>query len=225
MPKKQKRSKLLSLVPKYGYAPLFLVIFTNCFVFYFSRIFTSNAFHYDVSIPLDDKIPFVPAFIVFYLLAFVQWLVTLALCARESKDFCYKAVGADVFSKLIVFLIFLVLPTSMTRGEIEGNGIFELLTKLIYTLDSPDNLFPSLHCLDSWVCLRVVFRMKKMPKWYKLSNAVMSLLIFASVVLVKQHLFLDIWGGIIVAELGFGMVRFFHVDRLLYKIIPKGLQE
>ncbi len=216
--------KLSKIVPKYGYVPFLLVIAVNCFVFYVTRLLTANAPHYDVSIWLDSLIPFVPEFIGIYILAIGQWIFVLALAAREGKAFYYKATAAEMSSKIFVFLIFLFLPTSMERGQITGNDIFDTLTRLIYTLDAPNNLFPSIHCLDSWVCLRVVCKMKTAPRWLKLSNAIFSVLVFASVVLVKQHLFVDILGGIAIGELGFLMVRLFHTDRLLYKIVPQRLQ-
>lgn len=214
----------LKAVPRYGYIPFILVVVVNCIVFYVTRLLTANAPHYDISLPVDGWIPFVPEFIVIYILAIGQWVFVLALAAREGKDFYYKATAAEMSSKVFVFLIFLFLPTSMERGDIQGNDIFDWLTKLIYTLDAPNNLFPSIHCLDSWVCLRVVCKMKTAPKWFKWANAVFSVLVFASVVLVKQHLFLDIWAGILVGELGFLMVRFLHTERLLYKLVPKRFQ-
>ncbi len=216
--------KLSKIVPKYGYVPFALVIAVNCFVFYVTRLITANAPHYDVSIPLDNWIPFVPEFIGIYILAIGQWVFVLALAAREGKGFYYKATAAEMSSKIFVFLIFLFLPTSMERGQIAGNDIFDMLTRMIYTLDAPNNLFPSIHCLDSWLCLRVVCKMKTAPRWFKIGNAIFSVLVFASVVLVKQHLFLDILGGIVIGELGFLMVRLFHTEKLLYKIVPQKLQ-
>ncbi len=224
MKEKGVGKRMARLVPPYGYIPFLLVIGVNCFVFYVTRFLTAKAPHYDVSIPLDSQIPFVPEFIVIYILAIGQWVLVLALAAREGKDFYYRATGAELSSKLFVFFIFLFMPTSMTRGEIQGSDVFDILTQIIYTLDAPNNLFPSIHCLDSWVCLRVVFQMKTVPKWFRAANAVFSVLVFASVVLVKQHLFLDIWAGIAVAELGFWMVRYLHTERILYKLVPKGLQ-
>ncbi len=216
--------KILRLVPRYGYVPFVLVILVNCFVFYVTRFFTADAYHYDISIPLDDKIPFLPEFIVIYILAIGQWVLILALAAREGKDFYYKATAAEMSSKIFVFLFFLFLPTGMERGEVVGNDIFDWLTRFIYFMDAPNNIFPSIHCLDSWVCLRVVCKMKTLPRWFRWANGVFSFLVFASVVFVKQHLFLDIIGGIVIGELGFLLVRLLHTDRILYKIVPKSLQ-
>ncbi len=211
-------------MPKYGYVPFFMVIGVTFIVFYITRLLTAEAVHYDVSLPLDSRIPFAPQFIWVYVLAYVQWVLVLVLGAREGKDFYFRGTAAEMTGKSIAFFIFLFLPTCMTRGDIQGDGLSQMMTRLIYTLDEPNNLFPSLHCLDSWVCLRLVLQMKKVPKWFKMGNAIFSFLVFASVVLVKQHLFLDIWGGILVGELGFFIVRAFHTEKLLYKIIPQKLQ-
>lgn len=213
------------LLPTYSYLPFLLVVAVNCFVFYATRLVTRNATHFDISIWLDDRIPFCPEFIIIYILAIGQWILVLALASFEGRRFYYKATAAELSSKLFVFFVFLLMPTTMERGTIQGSDLFDQLTGIIYALDTPDNLFPSIHCLDSWVCLRVVCKQTRAPKWFKISNAVFSLLVFASVVLVKQHLFLDILGGIVVGELGFLMVRLFHTDQLLDALIPKKLQQ
>ena len=48
--------------------------------------------------------------------------------------------------------------------------------------------------------------------WVKAAMTVMTLLVCASTVLVKQHLVLDIAGGIAAAELGLLAVRLFGLD-------------
>ena len=90
----------------------------------------------------------------------------------------------------------------MYRPVIENNNFFDFITLLIYRIDSPDNLFPSIHCLESYICLRSTFYIKKMPKIYKALMIIMTLLVFASTVTVKQHVVADICGAIIVGEFG-----------------------
>ena len=45
--------------------------------------------------------------------------------------------------------------------------------------------------------------MKKMPKWYRLVTVIMSLGVFASTLFIKQHVILDMFGGIVVFEIGY----------------------
>ncbi len=43
---------------------------------------------------------------------------------------------------------------------------------------------------------------------------VMTLLVFASTVLVKQHVVVDMFGAVLVAELGFFLSGKFHMERI-----------
>ena len=45
--------------------------------------------------------------------------------------------------------------------------------------------------------------MKKPPKWYRYATTVMALGVFASTLFVKQHVLVDVFGGIIVYEIGY----------------------
>ncbi len=217
--------KLEKWIPRHTYGPFALIAATIALAFYVTRLFTTNGFHYDVSIPLDDKIPLVPEFIVVYILAYAQWVLVLLLASREGRDFYHRAASAELLGKLMAIPFFLFLPTRMLRPVIHGSGIFEELTKLIYFFDAPDNLFPSLHCMDSWFCLRLMVPMKKVPGWAKWVNGVFTLLVIASVVLVKQHLFVDIFGGIAVAEAALFLARRFRLHRVLDRIFPQSKKE
>lgn len=52
--------------------------------------------------------------------------------------------------------------------------------------------------------------MQKVPLWYKWVNFVFSLLVCLSTVLVKQHVIVDIFAGIAVAELGLLLSRLYY---------------
>ncbi len=217
--------KLEKIIPKYTYIPFALCGTALVLAFYATRFFTTGGYHYDIATALDDKIPFIPGFIAIYVLAYVQWVFVLWLATRESRDTFFQACAADILGKLIAIPIFLLFPTAMVRPEITGSGFFEGLTKLIYTLDAPDNLFPSLHCFDSWLCLRYACSMKKAPGWFKWANGIFSVLVFASVVLVKQHLVLDILGGILLGEAAFGACKALRAERAMHRIVPKQWQK
>lgn len=165
-------------------------------------LFKDHLTFYSLELPIDRMLPFVAPFIVFYLLAFVQWVINYVLIARENKAFCYRFVYGDVISKLFCLLFFVLFPTTMERPDVVGTGLFDWLVKFIYHMDAPVNLFPSIHCLESWCCIHAAFAMKKVPNWYKGVTVVMSLGVFASTLLVKQHVLLDMFGGIVVFEAG-----------------------
>ena len=195
------------LLPDYAIRPLILALAAN-FIIYFgvSQLRDHLTFH-SLALPVDDRIPFLAPFIIFYILAYVQWIVNYLLIAREGKTFCYRFIYGDVISKLFCLIFFLFFPTTLVRPEVTGHSICDQLVRLVYQMDAPVNLFPSIHCLESWCCIHAALRMKKTPHWYLPATIVMSLCVFASTLLVKQHVFVDIFGGILVFEAGYYLAR------------------
>ena len=195
------------LLPDYAIRSLILALAAN-FIIYFgvSQLRDHLTFH-SLALPVDDRIPFFAPFIIFYILAYVQWIINYLLIAREGKAFCYHFINGDVISKLFCLVFFLFFPTTLVRPEVTGHSICDLLVRLVYQIDAPVNLFPSSHCLESWCCIHAALRMKKTPRWYLPITIVMSFCVFASTLLVKQHVFVDIFGGILVFEAGYYLAR------------------
>ena len=194
------------LFPKYARLPLLSVLLMNCFVFWavpFVQDLVGVTRH-DMTIGIDRALPIVPVFIVAYILSYVQWVCTYIYHSHESRELCYRMTNSDLIAKLIVMVIFIVYPTIIVRPEIAelGDGPFAWLTGLIYTMDKPISLFPSIHCLESWMCFRTALMMKKKHYGYISAQLIFTLMVFASVVLVKQHFFVDIPAAILVAEIG-----------------------
>lgn len=194
--------RVKSLIPKYARLPILIALIFNCAVFWLTRPITAGLRHYDLSLPIDSALPLIPAFVVIYVLAFFQWLVGYVLICRDSRERCYRVMSGEIVSKTVCLVFFLVLPTSMTRPEITGSDIFSRMLSIVYALDTPDNLFPSIHIIESWLCFRGSIGAKSLSRGYKASMLLFTLLVTASVVLVKQHLVVDIISGVAVAELG-----------------------
>lgn len=210
--------KLKQIIPPYAYVPLICVVGTNALAYSATRPITAKLLHHTFSLPLDAHVPFVPFFVTFYVLAFIQWAVGYILMARESRSFCYQMMTGDMIAKLICMVCFLAFPTTMVRPEITGSDVWSRLLTLVYQLDAPDNLFPSIHCLESWICFRAALRQRKTGKWYTCFSLVFTLLVCASTVLVKQHLLPDIAGGILAVEIGLFFAKKFNTGRVFEKL-------
>ena len=198
------REKLASIYPTYSILPIAAMLGMNMVAYMGTRIFTTGRYHYNIESPLDRMLPLVPFFVVFYVLAFAQWSTGYLLIGREKKEYCYRFFLGEIIAKAICLVIFLVFPTTLNRPEITGNGIFERLLAFIYSVDAADNLFPSIHCLESWMCWRGCRKLtqSRLPAWFSGANLVLTLLVFASTVLCKQHVLIDIAGGVAVVEIG-----------------------
>ena len=109
-------------------------------------------------------------------------------------------------------------PTTNVRPEITGTALSDEVTRFLYSVDQPVNLFPSIHCLESWICFRGSLKLEKVPHWYRPVSFVFTLLVFASTVLLKQHVVVDIAGGVLFVEIGLWMTAHFHLDRFFEKI-------
>ena len=213
--------KVYKILPNYAFIPIIASVVLNCFVYFGSRIITTNLHHYNFSLLLDEKLPFVSPMILIYVLAYVAWVVGFVVIGRESREVCYEVLAAEQIAKLMCLFCFFVLPSTLVRPEINGTSVFDWLTKLIYASDNPDNLFPSIHCLESWICFRGAVRCKKVGSGYKAVMMIAAFLVFASTLLVKQHVFVDVLGGVAVVEAGLFLSRKFQISRIYYVLERK----
>lgn len=189
-------------IPRYGAPWLWSLLIYQLVVYMGTKITNGMIPPLDMTTALDGKVPFVPAFILPYILTYVFWVVNYILIARESPENCKRVILGALIAKTICLPLFIFLPTTMERASLEGSGILMALCRFMYRMDTPTNLFPSIHCLDSWICWRGLFGCQKVPRWYKACSFVFALIICASTVLVKQHVLADIPAGILVAEAG-----------------------
>ncbi len=212
------KEKIQKILPPFVRIPLFCLVAVNFLAYYGTKLVTQNAKHYDLTIQLDLLIPFVTFFVSFYVLAYLQWIFSYTFHSKQSEEQCYTLVTANILAKIIASLFFIFLPTETQLPEVSGNGIWDMLTQLIYYLDTPRTLFPSLHCVESWLCFRSAMCVKTMPKWYAPAQGILSVLVFASTVLIKQHFIVDIFAGIAVAEIGWQIAKRKHFGAIFQKM-------
>lgn len=217
-----EKNKSLSF--KYWWIPVFSMFAINFLSYSGSKFVTDSGFHYDISLSIDSALPFIPSFIIIYILSYLQWVVGYGLIAVESKEVCYRVISSEIIAKLICLVIFLVLPTSMQRPDTAGHGIFGDITELIYLLDTPTTLFPSVHCLESWILFRTAHKITRHKKWLVPLWFVFAILVFASVLFVKQHLILDIPAAILVGEIGLFLGKKLKAERIFEKLNQKFLK-
>lgn len=213
--------KLYRFLPKYAVIPILITVILNMMVYWGNNLITSGMKHYNLSTWLDRELPLITPMILIYVLAYVTWAVGYIIIGRESREVCYECFSGEQIAKLICLILFIAIPTVMVRPEITGDSFFDWGTKLIYSLDEPKTLFPSIHCLENWFVFRGALRCKKVGKGYKTFMFISAILVFASTVLVKQHLVVDIPAGIIVCEIGLYIAKKFKVSRIYYALENK----
>jgi membrane-associated phospholipid phosphatase len=75
-----------------------------------------------------------------------------------------------------------------------------MLMRFLYWVDSPDNLFPSIHCLTSWMCYIGIRGRRNIPLGYRIFSCLMAIAVFISTLTTKQHVLVDVVGGVLLAE-------------------------
>lgn len=189
------------VIPKYGFFSVIFCFVFNSLIYTGTQIIMSKAKHFDLTTAADNAIPFVPEWCIIYLGCFLFWAVNYIMITRQEKEDWYKFATGDYMSRIICGVFFVLLPTTNIRPEIAGNSFPELLVKFVYSMDAPTNLFPSIHCLVSWMCFIGVRGRKYVPKWYRIFSCLFAIAVFASTLFTKQHYIIDVIAGVIIAEI------------------------
>ncbi len=185
---------------KTSYAVLLFAAAWHFITYYVPRLPVFEKNYHIMETGLDRKIPLIPWTIIIYFGCYLFWIINYYLALRqEEKDF-WSFFGGDFLSKLICCFFFIFLPTTLNRPEIHENGLFGFAMNFLYQVDTPDNLFPSVHCLTSWLCYICVRKNRSVPGWYKWFSMLFAIAVCISTVTTKQHVVVDIFSGILAAE-------------------------
>lgn len=193
--------KLNNFIPDYSIIPLILCVIFNFSVYSGVRLFYGDSIFHDLTTSFDDMIPVIPAFSLIYIGSYIFWITNYILTSRINKEHCYRLVVADLLGKLTCGLIYIIFPTTNIRPVLNSSGVFVDMLKFIYSADAANNLFPSIHCLVSWYCYAGIRNCKTIPSWYQYFSLFIALMICISTVTTKQHVIVDVLGGVMLAEL------------------------
>lgn len=188
--------------------PLCFVLLQYALFYFFAKLVCMPYGPFNFETSFDRNIPFVPGFIYIYIGAFFFWLASFMLIASKDIKAFYSLTACVGITFFVSFLIFVFMPTTIVRPVIEGGGFTNQIVKFIYFSDTPPiNLFPSMHCLSSWLCYIYVRSVKNVSKPIKILFFFIALAVFVSTQFVKQHYIADVFGGVLIAELGALFVR------------------
>lgn len=178
-----------------------LAFLWNEAVYYGARQIAHSWYHHDITSSIDELIPFLPWTIIIYFGCYLFWCVNYFLCTAQDKGERDRFFCADFLSKAICLVFFLLIPTTNIRPEVTGDSIWDALMRLLYQIDSADNLFPSIHCLVSWFCWIGLRKRKDIPAGYRWFSFLMAVAVCISTLTTRQHVIIDVVGGVLLAEI------------------------
>lgn len=177
-----------------------LALLWNEVVYLGARWIAHSWHHYDLTLSMDALVPFLPWTVSIYFGCYLFWAINYYLCAKQPEAERNRFFCADILAKSVCFLFFLVLPTTNVRPEITGNGLWDIGMKLLYSIDAADNLFPSIHCLNSWLCWVGVRKDKAVPLVYRWISFVLAVAVCITTLTTRQHVIADVISGVFLAE-------------------------
>lgn len=197
----QVQKWIKKIVPEYGFFPLIMAFLFNMTVYEGTKIIAKNWYHHTIMTQWDEKIPFIPETLCIYLGCYLFWIVNYIMIARLGKKEVYQFFTADFLSRCVCFVVFLAFPTTNIRPEITVGGFWNQGMQFLYSIDSAVNLFPSIHCLVSWFCYIGIRGNRIFPIWFRGGSCLLAMLVFVSTLTTKQHVVVDVFGGVLLAEI------------------------
>lgn len=173
-----------------------------------------NTDFHTINMAIDDMIPFCKYFVFFYFTYYwfsqlQLWIVSLF----DKRKFWRMLIGAFV-TCFVCNLVFLTYQVKMIRPELIGDDFFMNWCKWVYRHDPKAlNCFPSIHAVMGVYMIIGAWKTGKMPKWLSAISIIFGLGCIVSTVFVKQHYFIDMVAGVIVAIAIYALVV--YIDKKL----------
>lgn len=178
-----------------------LMLFFNRVFYEGARWISKNAIHHNLTTPADSLFPFLPWTIVIYFGCFLWWGIVYWLMAGLDREEGDRFFSALILAEAICFIIYIVFPTTNIRPEVSGSSVWDQLMRFLYRIDAPDNLFPSIHCMISWLCWISLKNNREVSIYFRYGSLFMAIAVCLSTLTTRQHVLPDVAAGILLAEL------------------------
>ncbi|MDE5907780.1 MAG: phosphatase PAP2 family protein [Lachnospiraceae bacterium] len=163
-----------------------------------------------IHVGIDDSIPFCEVFVIPYFLWFAYVSAVVMYCFFKNKQEYYKTC-VFLFTGMTVFLLISTLwpnghhlrPSVMPR-----ENIFTAMIAHLYKVDTPTNLWPSIHVYNSiGAHLAVVhnYQLAK-NKMIRTGSLTLCIAIILSTVFIKQHSMFDVITAFVMAAVMYAVV-------------------
>lgn len=208
-----KKYSIRNLLTKYWHIVFALYIPLYVYIF-----FTLENTDYEkttiIHMPLDDIIPFCRFFIIPYLIWFIYMTFSIIFFFFYSRREFIRYASFLIIGMTISLAMYAFFPSELELRpvDLDTSDIFGYLVGVIYKTDTPTNVCPSIHCLNSFathIAIRKCGFFKKRPALIWLSFILM-ILICLSTLFLKQHSVYDVIGAALLA-----VVLYIIIYRLL----------
>ncbi len=204
--------KIKGLYLKYRHAvplAIYMVIYLTWFAWLEGR---NRRDYMVIHVGMDDYIPFCEAFVVPYLLWFGYVSLVVVFLFFKNKQEYYRCC-TFLFTGMTLFLIISTLwPNGhhLRLAEMPRDNVFTQAISVLWKVDTPTNLWPSIHVYNSIGAHFAVMRCSALreKKGVRIASGILAFSIILSTMFIKQHSVFDV-----ATALGLGTVMYVLVYR------------
>lgn len=211
----------------YKFSPLVALIYFPIYSIWFTTLERINVNVNIIYSPLDALIPFWEIFVIPYLMWFgYVAVVMLYFMFMSRRDFVRTGMFL-LIGMTICLIIYTVFPNGidMKPTEFARDNFMVDIVKYIYSIDTPTNVLPSIHCLNSIGIHIGIMKSKKTRKNKVVctASAILAGSICLSTVFIKQHSILDMFAAIALAIPLYYLSYVFDWNKVLVKLTQRKL--
>lgn len=174
---------------------LYAVFYMVCFGILEKNV--TRGYHV-IHMVLDDLIPFCEIFIIPYTLWFFYIAAVVVFFAFINKD--VKEYYQLIISLGIGMTLFLLVSWLYPNGQnlrpmvFARDNVFIDMVRHLYSIDTPTNIFPSIHVFNSVAAYLAVERCQALQKYKAIRRGtlILTILIVLSTMFLKQHSIFDV---------------------------------
>lgn len=183
---------------------LAMLVFWAGGYFLVGQLAGGGPFH-SMEIPLDQEIPFRPAWVFVYVTVYPFFLFPL-FYLDDPKDLLTVDL-AQFLALTMSYVMFVVYPVEYPRAPLVETDFATWALSVVHGQDPAWNCFPSTHCTACTISSLSVMRSNpKLSAWAVLSTAAICI----STLMTKQHFVLDVVMGVVL-----GVASFYSVKALI----------
>lgn len=194
---------------KYSHAWLLSYFFIYMIWFFVleNRMVTSVTYLHS---PLDNLIPFQEWFVIPYFLWFPYLFIGIGyLFLKDAREF-YQLGAMLAIGLTVCLLIYTIWPNGqmLRPATFARNNICTRIVHWLYAFDTPTNVCPSIHVYNSLVVHIALWRSRHLKNrpYIRYGSLILTFLICASTVFLKQHSIIDGICAIILSIIMYGFV-------------------
>lgn len=179
---------------------IFMMVYTALYFVIFSFLEATVKPKFIIHSPIDDYIPFCEYFIVPYLMWFIYVPAVLFYLVYNDTDSFWAMVKMMFVGNMLCLLIYALFPNGVIpKRPVAADNIFAQLVNVLYRNDTPTNVCPSIHVLDTLSAHIALTRSRYLKASFplKMASFAFFIMICISTVTLKQHSIIDVFASLL----------------------------